>query len=81
MEERTMTMPAPQGFNDPNPPPLPGVGVPQPSAAERAAIENEWKALRDARKSIAELILFIDAHPELIAWAKASVAGTVRLND
>jgi hypothetical protein len=66
----------PQPAGTPN---APGIGAVQPTAEERAAIEGQWAALRDAPKALARLILLINEHPELIDWAKASEAGTVRL--
>jgi hypothetical protein len=76
-----MSTPSLPGVNLPNPPALPGVGAPQPTAAERAAVENKWKALAGAPKILADLILLVADHPELIEWAKASKAGTVRFSD
>ena len=72
---------APTGINHPNPPPLPGVGVKQPTAAERAAIEAQWATMRNAPKSLAMLILWIEAHPEIGEWARASVDGTFRFSE
>ena len=61
------------------PPPLPfDWSVPQPSAEERAAVEAAFKALADATRSLADLILLIDKHPEFwLSWAKAAKAGTM----
>lgn len=73
-----MSIPIPTGVNLP-PPPLPGVGVPQPTPEQRAEIEATWTALRDAPKVLAQLILIINAHPELVEWAKASQAGTLKV--
>lgn len=57
----------------------PGIGVPQPTPEQRAEIEATWTALRDAPKVLAQLILIINAHPELVEWAKASQAGTLKV--
>lgn len=71
-----MSIEGPKGVNLP-PPNLPGVGAVQPTAEERYAQERAWATLRDAPKVLAEVILLIDAHPELVAWAKASVNESV----
>ena len=73
------TLPNLPGVNATNPPPLPGVGAVQPTADQKAAMEAHWAALRDAPKSLADLILFVNSHPELLEWAKGSIAGTVKL--
>lgn len=65
---------------DKPPPPLPGVGVVQPTAEERASIEAHWAKLRDAQRTIAEFILFIAAHPEAVEWATQSIAGTIEFD-
>ena len=66
------------GKDMPNPPPLPGAGAVQPTAEEKAYIEAKWATMTTAPKILADLILLIDAHPELVEWAKASQSGTLR---
>lgn len=65
---------APQGVNLP-PPPLPGVGVKQPTKAEREAYTANLQELRDAPKSLAKLVLFLEKHPEITEWARHIVSG------
>lgn len=73
-----MDIKPPTGVNLP-PPPLPGVGAPQPTQAERDAIEQTWAALRDAPVALAELILVINDHPELVDWARSSIRKTMSM--
>lgn len=58
----------PTGINLP-PPPLPGVGVPQPSPTERASIEDAWNkgTLRE------DVLALLRKHPELLDWLNAAV--------
>lgn len=65
----------PTGVNHPNPPPLPGVGVPQPTPAERAAVEARFAALRDITPDQAVQLAkdWLAAHPEFREWLKASL--------
>lgn len=75
MSDPLKTINQPGAANTPNAPDLPGVNAPQPTAEQRAAVETQFAELRDAPKSLAKLILYINAHPELTTWAKASVGG------
>lgn len=52
--------------------------IKQPTPTEKAAVEAKWGAMVTAPKSLAQLILLVDAHPEWVEWAKASQAGTFR---
>lgn len=53
------------------PPALPGSQPITPAEAARAAATNKlWADLSTAPRSLADAILWLDAHPELIAWAK-----------
>lgn len=53
---------------------------PQPSDAERAAIEARWRLQRDVPRSLAQLIILVNAHPEWLAWARAAEGGTMEFN-
>ncbi len=82
---RASAMPALPGEGAPASPtpPLPFTdwSVPQPTAAERAAVQAAFQALAAATKSLADLILLVNAHPEFwLSWAKAAKAGTMTFN-
>lgn len=63
------------------PPPAPFEPLsPQPTDAERAAIEARWRLQRDVPRSLAQLIILVNAHPEWLAWARAAEGGTMEFN-
>jgi hypothetical protein len=59
-------------------PPLPGTTpLTTEDRARAKATEAQWAALRDAPVTLADLILFVNTHPELVQWAQEY---KVRLN-
>lgn len=66
------------GAPTPPTPALPGAGAQMPTPEQQIALSAYFEALK--AKTLAELVLLVNAHPEWIAWARASVAGTMQFN-
>lgn len=67
------------GFNAPLVPALPGAAsVLQLTPDQIAAIEASWNRLVGIQRALSEIMAVIDAHPELLAWARESQAGELR---
>jgi len=54
--------------------------VPQPTTTERAVIEAKWVSQREVPRSLAQLIILVNAHPEWLEWAREAEAGTMTFN-
>lgn len=61
-------LPPPTGAMPSSLPPIPAKRPQTPIYS----VELEWNKLKSIQPTLAELILFIDKHPELVEWAKVA---------